>query len=57
MFARRREEKEESGHRVTVHDIHDRRWMLRAFVSKPQTPWAGCVFSSSRSDTMCILLW
>jgi len=27
------------------------------FCERAATPWAGCVFSSSQSDTVCILLW
>lgn len=27
------------------------------FCERAATPWAGCVFSSSRSDTACVLLW
>lgn len=51
---KKREEKEENGHRVVVHDIHDRRWMLCAFVSEPQLLGRDACFPP---DAVCVLLW
>lgn len=56
IFAKKREEKGESGHRVVVHDIHDRRWMLCAFVSEPQLLGRDACFLHPARRRMCTLM-
>lgn len=51
----RRERKERSSCRGSWH-TRQKMNALR-FCERAATPWAGCVFSSFRSDTMCVLLW